>query len=104
MGVVFSYGDIDSRRVKYDGVGDVAWRSIFSRSFAESSLNLTSYADVSIDSLRSGSGVGAGFGTFTDSPGSPRADELRVVAGLVKAAGFGAVNFSSLFAMSIQWH
>jgi hypothetical protein len=92
-------GEASGGILKYAGVGDDAWRSILSRSRDESSLNLTSYAVVSIVSVRSEIGVSSRFGAITDGLGSPIADELRVVAGLVKAAGFWAVVFSSLSAM-----
>ena len=85
--------------LKLEGIGYDACRSILSMSLTTRSFNLASYADVSINSLRTDGGVS---GDLTVVVGSCRAEALRVVAGFVKPACFHDVNFSSESAMSFR--
>ena len=88
--------------LKLEGIGDEACLSILSMSLTTRSLNRTSYADVSTASFRSNGGVSGNLTVVVGSRNPPRADELRIVAGLVNPACFIDVNISSESAMSFR--
>ena len=71
-------------------------------SLTTGSFNRTSHADVSTDSFLSDGGVSGDLTVVVGGRNPPRADELRVVAGLVKPACFIDVNFFSESAMSFR--
>ena len=83
----------------HEYAGLTACLSILSMSLTTRSFNRTSYADVSTASFRSDGGVSGDLTVVVGSRNPRRADELRVVAGLLKPACFIDANFSYESAM-----
>ena len=102
IGVPFVGEEVSSDLLKLRGIGDDACRSILTMSLTTGSFNRTSYAEVSTDSSRSDGGVSGDLTVIVGSRKPSRADELRIVAGLVKPACFVDANFSSDSAMSFR--